>query len=296
MKTRRVRLNLCAFAAATLVACGTKAPVPSASAPLAGPFIDVPTIRFEYAAEILDPHLVRNGSPSPAYDSEVPYPGGILVYTTNMPRSGKGFVELEGLVGSAYVYLVGSLAAENESSPSRPFLEYVGNDPGARWPLQVVVEDFPVSESSLPPRRKLGISGARFEGRTLTGWTKYRVDIGIAKGLKFKFHSGDTSHMASPRPKLWRAAFHLQELGDTHLEIGHRTNNAPWPRDARGAVWINGHYVGRWRAGEPPSLPVPARFLKVGKNIAYVLDLAADRLPFELAARAHQDVSGNPSP
>jgi beta-galactosidase len=66
-------------------------------------------------------------------------------------------------------------------------------------------------------------------------------------------------------PRFFRASFTLTTTGDTFLDI-HLLG--------KGAVWINGHNLGRfWSVGPQQTLYVPGPWLHTGSNEIVVFDL-----------------------
>ena len=62
----------------------------------------------------------------------------------------------------------------------------------------------------------------------------------------------------SAGPAFYRGQFDLRDTGDTFLDT------RGW---GKGAVWINGHPLGRfWNLGPQQTLYVPAPWLKKGRN------------------------------
>ena len=73
-------------------------------------------------------------------------------------------------------------------------------------------------------------------------------------------------------PGFYQGQFELQTAGDTFLDL------RGW---GKGAVWINGHALGRfWNVGPQQTLYVPAPFLKPGTNqvVVFTLRTHASRL------------------
>jgi beta-galactosidase len=69
-----------------------------------------------------------------------------------------------------------------------------------------------------------------------------------------------------PQPTFFRASFNLNQVGDTFLDIS---------KLGKGAVWINGHPIGRfWNIGPQQTLYVPGPWLCKGANEIIVFDMA----------------------
>jgi beta-galactosidase len=66
-------------------------------------------------------------------------------------------------------------------------------------------------------------------------------------------------------PAFYRGSFQLKTVGDTFLDIRSL---------GKGAVWINGHAIGRyWNIGPQATLYVPGPWLKKGRNEVVLFDL-----------------------
>jgi beta-galactosidase len=66
-------------------------------------------------------------------------------------------------------------------------------------------------------------------------------------------------------PVLKKGTFVLSATGDTYLDMSN------W---GKGAVWINGHNLGRyWETGPQQTMYVPAEWLKKGTNSIAVFEL-----------------------
>jgi beta-galactosidase len=113
-----------------------------------------------------------------------------------------------------------------------------------------------------------GINGpVTVAGREVAGWQVFPLPMDDFAHLQFvPAESGATG------PGFYRGHFELQTAGDTFLDL------RGW---GKGAVWINGHALGRfWNVGPQQTLYVPAPFLKQGTNqvVVFTLDTHGSRL------------------
>ena len=84
-------------------------------------------------------------------------------------------------------------------------------------------------------------------------------------------------------PCLYQGHFTLAKTGDTFLDVRSL---------GKGAVWINGHALGRyWDIGPQQTLYVPGVWLKEGENEIVVFDLKA-KGPFTLSTLDHPLLDG----
>jgi beta-galactosidase len=99
-----------------------------------------------------------------------------------------------------------------------------------------------------------GIGGAvSLAGNELSGWEVFPLPMDDLSHLQFSKASGLPSG-----PAFYRGHFSLQDTGDTFLDT------RGW---GKGAVWINGHALGRfWNLGPQQTLYVPAPWLIKGMN------------------------------
>lgn len=95
----------------------------------------------------------------------------------------------------------------------------------------------------------------------LKNWSVYNLPVDYSFVRKMKYVRSDK--LATPA--YYKAAFHLDRVGDTFLDM------STW---GKGMVWVNGHAIGRfWEIGPQQTLYMPGCWLKKGKNEILVLDL-----------------------
>ena len=95
-------------------------------------------------------------------------------------------------------------------------------------------------------------------GDELTVWEIYSLPLADLSRLSF-------STKPKTGPAFYRSTFTLESVGDTFFDL------RGW---GKGAVWINGHNLGRyWRIGPQQTLCVPSSWLQKGRNEIIVLDL-----------------------
>ena len=97
-----------------------------------------------------------------------------------------------------------------------------------------------------------------WHGQPIEGWSIYPLPMQATDTIEF-------GNEACAGPCFYRGHFNLAKAGDTFLDV--RTLG-------KGAVWINGHAVGRyWDIGPQQTLYVPGAWLKDGDNEIVVFDL-----------------------
>jgi beta-galactosidase len=104
-------------------------------------------------------------------------------------------------------------------------------------------------------KERQGINGTvTLAGRELTGWQVFPLPMDDLANLQFH----ESPKTATVGAAFYRGHFDLQEIGDTFLDT------RGW---SKGAVWINGHALGRfWNLGPQQTLYVPAPWLRKGSN------------------------------
>jgi beta-galactosidase len=94
----------------------------------------------------------------------------------------------------------------------------------------------------------------------LRGWQIFRLPLDKVSGIQYRADAG-----SQPGPAFFRGFFQLSSAGDVFLDV-HTLG--------KGAVWINGHALGRfWNLGPQQTLYVPGPWLRKGKNEVVVFDL-----------------------
>jgi beta-galactosidase len=192
---------------------------------------------------------------------------GYILYRTTVPATTSGELMLPALRSYARVYvnlqLVGIL--DRRKKQDRIKLNVKANDR-----LDVLVEGTGRINFSLELRNeRQGISGpVTLAGKELIGWQVEPLPMNDLSTL----HFGPILSRPRPAngPAFYRGHFNLQSVGDTFLDT------RGW---GKGAVWINGHPLGRfWNVGPQQTLCVPAPYLKQGSNEVIVFTLGGKTL------------------
>jgi len=124
------------------------------------------------------------------------------------------------------------------------------------------------------PYERKGITrGVFLDGRELLGWRMYRLPLDDPRGFRFESARNDA-------PALLRGVVHVEETGDTFVDVSAL---------GKGALWVNGRNAGRfWNIGPQTALYVPGVWLRSGENDVIALEL----LP--LALRGTTNLRGIP--
>ena len=195
---------------------------------------------------------------------------GYIHYETIIPKDMKGTMRLKDVRDYAVVIVDGKTLQSLDRRHRQDRLE-VDLKKGQR--LEILVEN--VGRVNYGPDLLFNLKGitesVTVNGEMLTGWTVTPLPLyrSIAKGgeqlrslTKAFTPCGNTADTA---PTFYRGTFRLDKKGDVFLDT------RGW---CKGAVWINGHSIGKyWAVGPQHTLYVPGPWVKKGKNEIVILDI-----------------------
>jgi beta-galactosidase len=238
--------------------------IPGAPAPL--PVSEVPEFEMHEIAPLWsnlpNPLSAKQPRNMEAFDQAY----GYILYRTRLNSPAAGDLVLPALRSYARVYLNSKLVgmADRRKKQDRIQLQAKSGDL-----LDILVEGtgrINFSRELLLERQ--GINGpVTVAGRELTGWQVFRLPMDDFAHLQFV-----PAESSATGPGFYQGQFELQIAGDTFLDL------RGW---GKGAVWINGHALGRfWNVGPQQTLYVPAPLLKQGTNqvVVFTLGTHASRL------------------
>jgi beta-galactosidase len=253
--------------------------LPDPPAPL--PVIGIPEFELETISPLWGDSmfLLRKTSPPSHQDSEnaitVERPRnmetfgesyGYILYRTRVHSTATGELVLPALRSYACVYvnlrLIGTL--NRQKKQDRIKLQVNANDH-----LDVLVEGTGRINFSLELRNeRQGINGpVMLAGKELTGWQVLPLPMDDLSTLHF---GRNIQRRGAVGPAFHKGHFELQSVGDTFLDTRGL---------GKGAVWINGHALGRfWNVGPQQTLFVPAPWVKRGTNEVIVFTLGGRSL------------------
>lgn len=190
---------------------------------------------------------------------------GYILYRTTIDSPMSGELVIPELRSYAVVYVNGEVAGTLDRRKKQDRLRV--NAPG-KATIDVLVEGSGrINFTTELRHERQGINGpVTLAGKGLTGWQVFPLAMGDLSKLQFSKASSET-----PRgPAFYRGQFDLSETGDTFLDT------RGW---GKGAVWINGHPLGRfWNVGPQQTLYVPAPYLKRAGNEVIVFTLGGHTL------------------
>jgi len=225
---------------------GVKFPDPPAPLPV----IDIPEFQLKESGPLWSnlPNPVSVKTPRPMETFGESY--GYILYRTRIGSPASGELQIREMRSYARVYVNGKLAGalDRRLKQDRQRIEA-----GAGSTLDILVEGTGRINFTTELRsERQGIGGSvTLAGQELTGWEVYPLPMEDLSKLAFARSTVDG-------PAFYRGEFTLSDTGDTFLDT------RGW---GKGAVWINGHALGRfWNVGPQQTLYVPAPWLHKGSN------------------------------
>jgi beta-galactosidase len=178
---------------------------------------------------------------------------GYILYRTTVDSPMSGDLAIAELRSYALVYVNGEVAGTLDRRKKQDRLRV--NAPG-KATIDILVEGTGrINFTTELRQERQGINGAvTLAGKELRGWQVFPLAMEDLRKLQFWKSSSETLR----GPAFYRGQFDLSEAGDTFLDT------RGW---GKGAVWINGHPLGRfWNVGPQQTLYVPAPYLKRAGN------------------------------
>jgi len=192
---------------------------------------------------------------------------GYILYHTTVHSAAAGELVLPELRSYARVYvnlnLIGTLNRQKKQDP-------ISVRVNANDRLDVLVEGTGrVNFSPELRNERQGINGpVILAGKELLGWQVLPLPMDDLSTLHFG--GPIISRPRAVGPAFYAGHFDLRSVGDTFLDTRGL---------GKGAVWINGHALGRfWNVGPQQTLYVPAPWLKKGTNEVVVFTLGGRSL------------------
>ncbi|HEV2399075.1 MAG TPA: beta-galactosidase family protein [Candidatus Sulfotelmatobacter sp.] len=240
--------------------------LPDPPAPL--PVIAIPSFTVDGIAGLWDLGRGRElgeGSPStvkrPRNMESFGQSYGYILYRTRLKTAVSGDLVLPALRSYARVYLNAKLVGTADRRKNQDRVNIHGNKDDD---LDILVEGTGrINFSTQLRNERQGINGpVLLAGKELIGWQVWTLPMDDFSKIDF---SGMEPSKGSVGPAFYEGHFDLQSLADTFLDT------RGW---GKGAVWINGHALGRfWNVGPQQTLYVPAPYLKQGRNEVIVFTL-----------------------
>ena len=178
---------------------------------------------------------------------------GYILYRTKIKEPAVGDLEIRELRSYAQIFVNGKLAGTLDRRKKQDRLRIVA---GGESTVDILVEGSGrINFTAELRKERQGINGSvTLAGRELTGWQVFPLPMDDLAKLQFSKARNSVSY----GPAFYRGQFDLRDTGDTFLDT------RGW---GKGAVWINGHALGRfWDLGPQQTLYVPAPWLREGRN------------------------------
>ena len=170
---------------------------------------------------------------------------GYILYRTKVIEPEVGDLEIRELRSYAQIFVNGKLASGTLDRRKKE--DHLRIQAGGESTIDILVEGTGrINFTTELRKERQGISGSvTLAGRELKGWQVFPLPIEDLATLQFS----KTKRTMSAGPAFYRGQFDVRDTGDTFLDT------RGW---GKGAVWVNGHPLGRfWNLGPQQTLYVP---------------------------------------
>ena len=220
--------------------------------PAALPVIEIPEFELNERASLWSnlPQPIANEHPKSMEAFGQSY--GYILYRTKIDNAADGDLFIHELRSYARIFVNEAPVGVLDRRKNQDHL-HITAKPNAT--LDILVEGTGRINFSIKLRgERQGINRpVTLAGKELKSWQVFPLPMDDMAKLRFS-----DAKAAAGGPVFYRGQFEVQTLGDTFLDL------RGW---GKGAVWINGHAVGRfWNAGPQQTLYLPSPWLKKGAN------------------------------
>jgi beta-galactosidase len=225
--------------------------IPDPPAPL--PVIEVPEFELAETAALWSNLPTPSSVARPRAMETFGQSYGYILYRTKTKGPVAGELVMNEMRSYARVFVNGKLAGTVDRRLKQDRLRI---EAAADSTLDILVEGTGrINFSTELRKERQGIGGAvTLAGKELTGWQVFSLPMYDLSKLQFARAEADSAR----GPAFYRGRFNLHDTGDTFLDT------RGW---GKGAVWINGHALGRfWNVGPQQTLYVPAPWIRSGVN------------------------------
>jgi beta-galactosidase len=241
------------------------AKIPDPPQPL--PVIEIPEFRLDSGmAPVSNLAVPRERIERPRNMETFGQSSGYILYRTTLKSAAEGELVLPELRSYACVYLDWKLVGTLDRRKKQDRIKLRGS---AGDDLAILVEG--TGRINFTPElrnERQGIHGpVMLAGYELTAWQVLPLPMDDVSSIKF---GGLEPSRGAVGPAFYKGRFELKHVGDTFLDL------RDW---GKGAVWINGHALGRfWNVGPQQTLYVPGPWLNRGTNEVVVFTLGGHEL------------------
>jgi beta-galactosidase len=253
------------FAYRKVLATFNTAPIPSI--PKVPPVVTLRAARLNERASLWEnlPSPVSSEEPMPMEHFGQSF--GYILYRKVLYAAPASELAVDDVHDFALIYLDGELAGTIDRRASvHSGLQLPAINDGTRLDI-LVANDGRINHTHEMQFDNKGITHeVSLGGTVLKGWQVYLLPLGEhgTDLLPKKYNQAKIDG-----PAFYRATFQLTRVGDMFLDTR---------RLGKGALWINGHAVGRfWNVGPQNTLFVPGPWLKRGANTVIVFDMLNTR-------------------
>jgi beta-galactosidase len=228
------------------------------------PVVTVPAFALEQSASLWKnlPKPLNAKDPEPMEHLDQAY--GYILYRTHVGGPQSSSLELDELHDYAQIYLDRKFVGTLDRRVGQSSLPLTTT--AASSQLDILVENSGRINSQAIMRTEIkGITHqVRLDGKPLTGWQIFCLPLSRVDDVKYERDS-----VPEPGPAFFRGHFEVNTTGDVFLDVSTL---------GKGALWINGHAVGRyWNVGPQQTLYVPGPWLRQGENEVVVFDFFRER-------------------
>lgn len=238
-------------------------PAPIPAVPEVAPVVTLPALELMERASLWDnlPDPISSEDPMPMEHFGQGF--GYILYRTMLHAAPASELAVDAVHDFARVYLNGEFAGTiDRRTPDLLTLKLPAINEGTRLDI-LVTNDGRINHTHEMRIENKGITHAvSLNGSVLKGWQIYPLPLGEpgTNLLPEKYTKAKIDG-----PAFYRATFKLSGVGDMFLDIR---------KLGKGALWINGHAIGRfWNIGPQDTLYVPGPWLKQGANTIVAFDL-----------------------
>jgi beta-galactosidase len=223
------------------------------------PVIAVPSVTLMRTESLWETLPTPIASDAPKTMEQIGQAYGLILYRTRLKQAARNAtLTLEYMQDFAAVFVDGKQVGTLDRHYHQDQLTITA---AAGAPLDILVENTGRLNSTKKMRDETkGIHDVLLDGEPMRGWEIYPLPMDPAP------HVSPSAKPFVAGPHFAEGAFTLNKAGDTFLDT----------RDlGMGAVWINGHALGRfWDIGPQATLYVPGVWLKKGKNDVVIFELS----------------------
>lgn len=244
------------------------------------PVIAVPSFTLTRTESLWNTLPRATVSDAPKTMEQIGQAYGLILYRTHLKQAAENqTLTLEHMQDFAVIYVDGEQIGTLDRHYHQNQLAITA-PAGAK--LDILVENMGRLNSTKHMRDETkGIHDALLGGQPLRGWEIYPLPMDPTP------HVRSTAKSFVAGPHFAEGVFTLKSVGDTFLDTRAL---------GMGAVWINGHALGRfWNIGPQATLYVPGAWLKKGKNDVVIFELLKND-PHPVLAGLTQPILNAPTP